>query len=116
MAASRASMKKSVVKEFQCFLFFSEAEAKSCTLHAAHMHAYIHTLGSTLRCDLEAHAQSMILPVMEALVYVVRARHHKALALLVHSFLHSIPLSSVLNKPCIMHCNYMLATACHTTK
>jgi len=51
-------MKKSVVKEFQCFLFFSEADTKSCMLHAAQMHAYICTLRCALTGDLKA--QSMI--------------------------------------------------------
>lgn len=54
MAASHASMKKSVVKEFQCFLFFSEADAKSCMLHAAQMHACLYRLRCALSGDLEA--------------------------------------------------------------
>ncbi len=47
-------MKKSVVKEFQCFLFFSEADAKSCMLRAAQLHACICPVRSALRGDIEA--------------------------------------------------------------
>lgn len=86
MAALRASMKKSVVKEFQCFLFFSEADAKSCMLHAAQMHACMFTLRHALRGDIEAQAyQTVMLLQMEALIWVCVQRHHKAQFALHHA-------------------------------
>ena len=49
MAAVDASIKNAVVKEFQCFLFFSEAELKSCTAH--NNRDYIHTVMPRLGTD-----------------------------------------------------------------